>query len=76
MKIIKFIKYMFECHAFFVRKSQHYILGNWKKYYTKSKHRIFGTPYDKKLLRYYNRNYLKAWCKFMYLSISDYKKIK
>ena len=48
-------------YRFFIRKSQHYMLGNWSEYATKK---------IKKDTKYYYR-YLGAYIKFMFLSIRN-----
>ena len=46
-------------HKFFVRKSQHYILGNWSVY----------VPLRKKMSYYWR--YPRAYLKFMWLEIKE-----
>jgi len=57
MNISKFI----ELTKWFNRKSQHYVLGNWAAY-TKSENKLF----------WYYLNYPRAYCKFMWLSRSEF----
>ena len=46
-------------HRFFIRKSQHYILGNWSEY----------VP-SKEKISYYLR-YPKAYIKFMFMCVKE-----
>lgn len=52
---------MVESHKFFARKSQHYVLGNWKQYITNSK-----------AIRKYELQYPKSWIKFMWYCYNDF----
>ena len=55
-----------EMHKFFIRKSQHYIMGNWYRY----EHWIKNGSLNKNKLRYIT-GLVPAYIKFMYLSIYD-----
>jgi len=67
-----FIKYVIDSHNFFTRKSQHYIMGNWAYYESKDyRWNNFNKPQKAKNYRYYKTHYLKAYIKFMMLSLKD-----
>jgi len=51
---------LIEAHKFFVRKSQHYILGNWSCF----------IPLSLKKIKRYYLHYPIAYVKFMWLSLS------
>ena len=59
--MIKSIKYLLKMHRFFVRQSQHYILGNWAEYCSVK---------QKKESRYYRR-YPSAYLRFMRDCMAD-----
>lgn len=64
---------MVKSYKFFVRKSQHYMLGNWSKY--ESKNYWFNTlayPEKAKQYRQYLIGYQKALIKFMWLCYIDF----
>jgi len=63
------IKELYKAHRFFVRKSQHYVLGDWSQY---------EEIIDKKLtlnwqlLKYY-KGFLPVYLKFMWAMYRDIK---
>ena len=59
------IKYLIDCHKFFIVQSQFYILGNWTCY-----------TYDRKKLAKYYIKFPIAYCKFMFYSIAYYCSLK
>jgi len=55
---------LIEAHKFFVRKSQHYILGNWSCF----------IPLSLKKIKRYYLHYPIAYVKFMWLSLSGQRR--
>ena len=55
------IKKIIDSHRFFVRKSQHYILGNWS----------VCVPLTFKKVRDYYFRYPQAYIKFMFYSLKE-----
>lgn len=56
-----------EAHKFFVRKSQHYMLGDWSEYQDWF---INGYKFNNQLLRYY-KGFVPAYIKFMWFSLTN-----
>ena len=61
-------KEIIEAHKFFVRKSQHYIMGNWNAYEPWFENGLL----NKNKLRY-TTGFIPAYIRFMYYTIKDLK---
>lgn len=71
------INEIIKAHKFFCRKSQHYVMGDWSIYRKKDyeNRRIYTkelSVQDKDYL-YYKKNFLRAYIKYMYLTIKTYR---
>jgi hypothetical protein len=59
------MKNLIDAHKFFMRKSQHYILGNWSEY---EEWVTDDLKWNKQLWRYYT-GFVPTYIKFMWLTI-------
>lgn len=63
---LSILKRLIEAHKFFVRKSQHYVLGNWNEYIPW----WVDSKFNYQKLKYY-QEFPKAYIKFMWLTIRN-----
>ena len=63
-------KEIIEAHKFFVRKSQHYIMGNWNMYELWFENGVGAL--NKNKLRYIT-GFIPAYIRFMWYTIKDLK---
>jgi hypothetical protein len=61
-ELTELFRYLKKNHDWFVRKSQHYILGNWFEYVK-----------DRKIKWDYIRNFPRAYVRFMFFSLKDFQ---